>query len=87
MTDEQFKEARQKGLCFFCKEHGHLAKDCAKKKNALKKKFPLKKGPGGKFSTKEAFSHIKQIVSDMDEEDYAEFTKQMSELTLPDGSF
>jgi hypothetical protein len=65
LTDDQYKEARAKGLCFFCNVQEHLAKDCPKKKNQPKKK-PFPRKPVGKLNAKEAFSHIKQIVSDMD---------------------
>src|SRR4051794_23212021 len=31
MTDEDREERLRKGLCFYCREHGHLANNCPKK--------------------------------------------------------
>jgi hypothetical protein len=57
-----------KGTCFYCQGQGHTARECPKKKNQPRKK-PLPKKPAGKLNPKEAFSHIRQIISDMDQDE------------------
>jgi hypothetical protein len=87
LTDEQYKEAMAKGTCFYCQGQGHIARECPKKKNQPRKK-PFQKKPVGKLNPKEAFSHIKQIISDMDQDEYEEFSEQMNQLNLrPEESF
>ena len=35
MSDEEKERLTREGRCFFCKETGHLSRDCEKKKNRL----------------------------------------------------
>ena len=34
MTDEEKERLSREGRCFFCKEHGHLSRDCELKKKS-----------------------------------------------------
>jgi hypothetical protein len=87
LTDEQYKEAMAKGNCFYCQGQGHIARDCPKKKNQPRKK-PSQKKPAGKLNPKEAFSHTRQIISNMNQNEFEECSKQMNQLNLgPEESF
>lgn len=60
----------KKGACFNCKEVGHRANDCPKKKTIFKKfeeKKPEWKKPAFKSGT-DAYAHIRAIMDDIGEE-------------------
>jgi hypothetical protein len=71
----------QKGLCFYCGAQGHRAIDCPQKKNRPKK--PFKKQEGPKPNTKEAFSHIKKLVAELEQDQFEELAERMNKLGLP----
>ncbi|KAF8968228.1 hypothetical protein BDZ97DRAFT_1916075 [Flammula alnicola] len=68
MSVEERTELMRKGACFFCKEQGHRAADCPKKKGKQPtKKYepPAKK----KYNAKDAHAHIRALIEDMEEEE------------------
>ena len=71
----------RRGACFFCKEHGHLAKECPKKRgrwNGIRGKAPETKKPNGK----QAFTQIRSMLKDLTEEERNEFWDQMDNQGL-----
>ena len=57
--------------CFYCEEHGHMAKECPKKKGKqkeepLKYEELMKKWKMGK----ELYTHIRSLSKDLDKEEY-----------------
>ena len=74
MSTEKREGLMKTGKCFYCKEHGHMAKDCPKKKGkqAERKDEPPKYDePQKKWKTgKELYAHIRTLSKDLDEEEY-----------------
>ena len=62
----------KEGKCFYCEQHGHLAKDCPKKE----KKTEPKKTMNGK----QLHTHVRGLFKEMTEQEKEEFMKE-AELT------
>ena len=80
LTIEQRTEMMKKGLCFGCRKHGNLSKDCPdKKKLALpltsipSSSSPPSYSPPKKMGAKELYTHIRSLTALMSEEEKEEF--------------
>ena len=74
MSVEKQEGLMKAGKCFYCEEHGHMAKDCPKKKG---KQVEWKEEPPKYEETlkkwkmdKELYAHITSLSKDLDEEEY-----------------
>ena len=60
--------------CFYCEEHGHMAKDCLKKKGKQaerKEELPKYEETSKNWKTgKELYAHIRSLLKDFDKEEY-----------------
>jgi len=75
-TPVKLKEAdtpKKKGLCFCCKKHGHLARDCPDKWKG--KKQEEKK----KWSARDLHTYIRKAMTEMEDKDKEEFISILKE--------
>ena len=71
MSIEKKEGLMKAGKCFYCEEHGHMAKECPKKKGKQKEEPPKYKESMKKWKTgKELYAHIRSLSKDLDEEEY-----------------
>lgn len=70
---EERKDLMSKGLCFYCKEGKHLARECPKKKG---KSIQQNRGNNSqdngqkkRYGGRDAFAHIRAILHNMEEEE------------------
>ena len=74
MSVEKREGLMKAGKCFYCEEHGHMAKDCPKKKGkqAERKDEPPKYDESQKKwkTGKELYAHIRMLSKDLDDEEY-----------------
>ena len=75
MTTEQRTKAMKKGLCFGCRKHGHLKKDCPDKKG---KKNKEKKDEKKKWTSKELQTHVCVLFDTMDDEEKKKFEEDFA---------
>jgi len=59
MTVEERSSLMKKGACFYCKEQGHISKDCPKKKK--------KKNYEPKYSKKDMATYIRGMTTEQKE--------------------
>ena len=71
MSVEKREGLMKAGKCFYCEEHGHMAKECLKKKGKQKEEPPKYEESTKKWKTgKELYAHIRSLLKDLDEEEY-----------------
>ena len=74
MSLEKKEGLMKAGKCFYCKEHGHMVKDCQKKKGKQverKEELPKYEEPQKKWKMgKELYAHIRSLLKDLDKEEY-----------------
>ena len=69
MTVEERNDLMKRGACFFCKQPGHLSKECPKKK----KNYPNYPNKKPDMTPKELKAHIHALNT----EERKEFTREM----------
>ena len=81
MKQERLMKA---GRCFYCEEHGHLAKECPKKRRTKGKQAerkdepPRHDGPLKKWKTgKELYTHIRSLAAELNEDEHEKFMKEV----------
>ncbi|KAJ2911493.1 hypothetical protein MD484_g8919, partial [Candolleomyces efflorescens] len=75
LTLEEREELRKKGDCFFCKEHGHMAKDCPK----VTKQNENKTHQTPRWSAERTIAKIRQIGAEIPEEERDNFKDKIDE--------
>ena len=71
MSVEKKEGLMKAGKCFYCEEHGHMAKECPKKKGKQREEPPKYEEPTKKSKKgKELYAHIRSLSKDLDEEEY-----------------
>ena len=70
MTTQEREDIMRKGLCFGCKEPGHISRNCPKK-NQGRTPPPQKKWKG-----KELHAHIKALIVQMEDDDANTFFEE-----------
>ena len=78
MTVEERNDLMKKGACFFCKEPGHLAADCPKKKKNYGKKPEQRRG-NQKMTCKEIATYIKKLSVEEKDNFAAEMINDLKE--------
>jgi len=78
MTVEERNDLMKKGACFFCKEPGHMATDCPKKKKNYGKKPEQKKGHQ-KMTRKDIATYIKKLSVEEKDDFAAEIIDNLNE--------
>jgi hypothetical protein len=80
MTTQEREDIMKKGLCFFCREPGHISKFCLKKgqgrsppPSTMPTNPPVKKWKG-----KELHTHIKALIAQMEADDVNTFFEESS---------
>ena len=73
MTTQEREDIMRKGLCFGCKEPGHISKNCPKKNQG---RAPPPPQPQKKWKGKELHTHIKALVAQMESDDVNEFFEE-----------
>ena len=58
MTLEERSSLMKKGACFYCKERGHISKECPKKQNRNYGKPPIQKNEYKKYSKKDMATYV-----------------------------
>ena len=80
MSLEKKEGLMKAGKCFYCEEHGHMAKDCLKKKGKQaewKEEPPMYEETLKKWKTgKELYAHIRSLSKDLDKEEYKVFMEE-----------
>ena len=71
MSLEKKEGLMKAGKCFYCEEHGHMAKECPKKKGKQKEEPPKYEELTKKWKMgKELYAHIRSLLKGLDEEEY-----------------
>ena len=73
-TDER-SEHIKKGLCFYCHEGGHLARDCPKKRRGGPSRFRQNKTK----NKEEAWAKIRAIYHELEEDEQEKLMETMAE--------
>ena len=77
MTDEERVDLMKKGLCFRCKNGGHLSHDCPEKKGKTTVPQPTTSAPTPatpkKMTAKELTAHIRSLTALLNDEEKMEF--------------
>ena len=72
LSTEKRDKAMRKGLCFGCKKHGHLNRDCPDKKKMTRAYTPIP-STSKKMNAKELYAHIQSLTAQMDNEEKERF--------------
>jgi hypothetical protein len=72
MTAQEREDIMKKGLCFGCKEPGHISRNCPKKNQGRTPPPP----PQKKWKGKELHAHIKALVAQMEDDDVNTFFEE-----------
>ena len=72
MTTQEREDIMRKGLCFGCKEPGHISKNCPKKNQGQAPPPP----PQKKWKGKELHAHIKALIAQMEDDDANTFFEE-----------
>jgi len=78
---EEQQDLMKKGACFYCKESGHLAKNCPKKgrmpardqKKPERRNINFARTEDRKDGAEEAYNEVQKALSSLSEEDYQKF--------------
>ena len=73
MTTQEREDIMKKGLCFGCKEPGHISRNCPKKNQG---RAPPPPPPQKKWKGKELHTHIKALVAQMEDDDANTFFEE-----------
>ena len=75
LSTKKRDEAMRKGLCFGCRKHGHLNRDCPDKKKLTRAYTPTPSIPSApkKMNAKELYAHIRSLTAQMDDEEKERF--------------
>ena len=73
MTTQERENIMRKGLCFGCKEPGHISRNCPKKNQGRTPPPPL---PQKKWKGKELHAHIKALIAQMEDDDANTFFEE-----------
>ena len=73
MTTQEREYIMRKGLCFGCKEPGHISRNCPKMNQG---RTPPSPPPQKKWKGKELHAHIKMLVTQMEDDDANTFFEE-----------